>query len=202
MKMGGGTTLSALSDPSLSTAATFNSIIRYLASHRPPMYVGENLAAVALSSDLMMHVETSFGAIGYMCRARVIGSHKFTSPQKRERTYIVALEIWNTGLDATRAARILDEIFDLLKEMEQPPKKVRDFLLKPDDPYLQAELESMLSRKSEDPTKAATWSKPYRDFLEAQGVTMSECCPPETQRASSWYPCLCEREKVWLRLVI
>ena len=187
----------ALQDETSSTGQTFMAVIQYLEKCRPNIYTGENLAAIATSPDLMMDAEQAFQNIGYVCRARVISSDDYTSPQKRQRTFFLAFEIWNSGADPQDARQTLDRIFNLMEKMKRPSKPLGDFLLQGEDEYLVAQRETIMSNKSAKQNDN-TWCDPYAAILRGQGITLSQCIPSGEQRNSSWYPCLCERERVVL----
>ena len=187
-----------LNNVKTSTGMTFQAIVMYLSEHRPPIYVGENLQNLVTSSQCSSDLEDALHGIGYVCKVRVLFSSHFQSPQKRQRSFIVAFEIWNSGLSPEYARGCLGRVFDKMECIRLPEKPLEDFLLVSEDPYINQQRDTMLKNKMPDKGSTSSWMPKYNEFMEHKKLKPRECIPNGHQRSSSWYPILCERERVVL----
>ena len=181
-----------------STGSTLAWLIDHLREHQPPIYIGENVEELMTTAGNMHYLQAAMHDIKYSVMMRILVSSKFTSPQNRKRTWIVALHLRLCKLTPQEARTLLEQVFATVEKlMEESPTPLREFVLDDESEYLKCLRKSKAARMQADDCDNK-WQKQYPAMLAKQGIRTTKAYPPQDIRQSVDYDLLCERQRLVL----
>ena len=173
----------------------------FLGSHRPPMFLFENVnsmddAASGQESDMDIAL-SQWATLGYECQRVVVNSREFGIPASRTRMLVIGFQtIANATLDFS--ARSLSCVFQTMRSLirvcQRTPQCASLVLLPPNDPAVCAELQRRQA------TKAASGQGAYNiasamETAKARGVLWGSFGPSPAMRADAWFSTLTKQQQ-------
>ena len=193
-----------------TSGETFAGMVAYMQAHRPPFLVWENVPDIveACDGNNIAHLVHTVSAIGYVTAFRVLCSDSYLLPQRRRRCYGICALVDDTGLSNRGAQAMVEGMMQTVESLSFPkPVPIEQFLLKPDDAHVKAELARVQSAKpsataKDDKTKV--WRQHTQAACRKRRLDYDTLALPEQMMESEAMRQLSEREQkglaFWMRV--
>ena len=189
-----------------ATSSTFNGARHYVRTHKPFVFVFENVDALnegGESKDQEKHsvqVQNVLIEEGYEVQIFTINSMWFGLPQRRQRIFIVGL--LKRGRHIKNMTKLdFDNVFikmaDLLDEVRSSAPDMHTACLKDDDDRVKQIFEQKITEDDEDVMKSLTtkdFAKQHRAFCKANNIRYASLACSEDTKQSPWFKFLSCRE--------
>ena len=203
----------ALAPPSGESARTLHGMNQFLSSHRPPLFLFENVDSIdsshnspasgptdlPLASDMDIML-AHWAALGYECQRVVVNSREFGIPASRSRLLVIGVQTMANGaFDFSR--RSLSCVFNTMRSLIQVCHRTHScasgVLLPSTHPAVQAEL----ARRQQFPTASGQRvSMGYNvgkamEIAQARGVQWGSFSPSPIMRSDAWFQTLTKQQQ-------
>ena len=197
---------------------TYLAWICYLGSHKPAMFVYENVDSMVDGNDvaddkpsigpedksILQVILDHVSERGYEAIPMLIGSETYGCCQRRHRVFIVGLlrnHKWWVGLKDYHAFdRVFQKAQQFLQCMKLDPPALHESLMAADDPYVRRELDRRLAVPMQATSSSQGWTQKHQNFCRLQGLRWP-VHPSKQTLASEWFGTLTGREAGTLGLV-
>ncbi|CAK0829350.1 unnamed protein product [Prorocentrum cordatum] len=185
-----------------SSAATFEALIEFLATHPVKMWLGENVDEMRRgSSDNYQCMVDKLASVGFACETMKLDALNYGAATTRTRAFILGLSCQRSGLAPHEAQAVLRSMKQLVEKLQIGPFALKDFLLMPGHEYLKIQLEHLQSKDSQSSSSNDSkqdWREKLADACQKVGMVVSQCRPSPEIASSPWFHSMCERERMAL----
>ena len=184
-----------LADKSGSSGQTFDGIITHIMQARPLCILLENVDAILHPSaaDNLDYLWSSLSQVGYAGASKVFKSSEYGLPQERSRVFFIVLDCAALGYTTADARTKAFEMLDYSEVFQVEPRPVTDFLLRPEDSKLSAELQRRKDCVLGD--KQSSWRETHKEFFKTKGINYAHIKPGAELLSNEWFNILPAREK-------
>jgi site-specific DNA-cytosine methylase len=183
-----------------SSGITLQGLLGHAMNHTSEVLILENVdELMSAGSNNFSFLTSELAKRGYQCFSGEFLSNEYSLPTRRKRVYVIAFLVpHGKTADAVRScAEKAVALAQRLKGAAKAPN-IMDFLLKPDDEYLESEFVRRNEAKeqtseTEEKRDAEQWRETYRSQLEAKGLSVSQIVVPPAERRTRWYQLMSQR---------
>jgi hypothetical protein len=118
-----------------TSGKTFQGMLTYLKTHKPPFHIWENVPSLQNRSKCFAFLFTVLEEAGYVCASAEFNTADFHLPQDRLRVYGICVHVEKSGFSFDGARALAAKILDCVKSMKCPWEgSLHDYLCQGGDP--------------------------------------------------------------------